>query len=152
LAEAYIQVFLDTIAPNADAGGDMKVSSGTTTHFNATASRDNVGGSGIINYTWTFTYQGRTVTLYDATPAFSFIEKGTYAVTLNVRDRAGNTNSMVITLTSESTDGGGGSAGDFTVLAVALILIIAVVLALIPLLASKRKKKKDEEEEMDADE
>lgn len=156
-AEEYIEVFLDTIAPTAVAGNDTRVDPGTTVHFDGSESSDNPGGSGIVNYTWTIDYQGVPYTRYGVAPSFAFVEKGVCVVTLDVRDRANNTNSIVMTVTVSSSGGDGGtgsaSAGDLTVLILAVVLIVAVVLAILLLILLKRRKKDEtKEKEKDAEE
>ncbi len=68
---------------------------GTSAAFVGSGSTDNVG---IANYTWTFT-DGVAVTLYGVAPTHLFAQPGTYAVTLTVRDKAGNTDTDTMTVT-----------------------------------------------------
>jgi hypothetical protein len=74
--------------PTARAGPDLTVRMGHGVEFNGTAS---TGMGQITNYTWTFLYDGRTVTLHGLAPAFTFERAGTYRVTLNVTDMYGGT-------------------------------------------------------------
>jgi PKD repeat protein len=70
-------------ASNRDGLADLQ-----EVDFNGTAS---TGMGQIANYTWTFTYDGRMVTLHGPAPAFTFERAGTYRVTLNVTDTYGGT-------------------------------------------------------------
>ena len=87
--------------PVADAGVDQTVLSGMSIAFDGGDSTDDFG---ITNYTWTFVYNGTTTTLYGESPGFSFWTGGTYAVTLNVTDMAGqwDTDTVVITVSSQA--------------------------------------------------
>ncbi len=78
---------LDATSPVADAGPDQVVPSGTMVLFNGSGSTDNVG---VVNYTWTFTYNGTPVVLYGVNPTFVFVTPGDYVVILNVLDNASN--------------------------------------------------------------
>ena len=77
----------DTIPPIASAGPDQTVFVGTTVHLNGEGSSDNIG---IVGYTWSFGYNGTNITLIGAHVAFEFDSAGTYEITLNVTDAAGN--------------------------------------------------------------
>ncbi len=77
----------DTIFPAASAGIDQEVVVGATVTLDGSDSTDNVA---ITNYTWTFTYNGSIITLYDVSPQFTYWVPGDYDVTLNVTDAAGN--------------------------------------------------------------
>lgn len=74
---------LDATPPIADAGIDQSVPSGTLVIFDGSGSSDNVG---IVNYSWTFTYDGSPVNLFGVSPSFLFITPGEYDVTLAVMD------------------------------------------------------------------
>lgn len=88
----------DASSPEADAGPDMVVHEGTLVSFDASASTDNFN---IVNYSWTFTFNGTPVSLFDVSPSFNFTLVGNYTVTLTVRDAAGNsdTDTMIVTVT-----------------------------------------------------
>ena len=45
----------------------------------------------IFNYTWTFTYNNHTVSLYGGTPSFVFNIPGNYSITMIITDTCGNT-------------------------------------------------------------
>jgi len=82
--------FPDAERPVAEAGADMAVDENNAVTFNGTASHDNVG---IVNYSWQFSEKQSVVTLYRPLTEYNFAEPGTYSVTLNVTDSAGNTGS-----------------------------------------------------------
>jgi hypothetical protein len=79
--------------------GSTLITKGETAGWRAIGSTDNVG---VVKYTWTFEYDGKTVSLDGPAPTFLFEEAGEYEVTLTVEDAAGNTDSETITLTVES--------------------------------------------------
>jgi len=144
----FAWIFLDTQAPTAEADVDQKVDLGTDVIFDGTGSVDNSGGSGIINYTWAFTYEDDMVILYGSQPQFKFQTRGDYEVVLTVRDRAGNTNtdSMRVTFNADTGSGTSGmSIGGLPVWTVGLLIaIIVIVLALVVFMT---RRKKDEEPE-----
>ncbi len=78
LALAY-----DDSPPTAIAGEDQRVPAGTLVDLDGTASTDD---QGIVNHTWSFSYDGSPVTLYGDRVSFTFLRIGTYDVTLEVRD------------------------------------------------------------------
>ena len=78
----------DITDPIADAGGNLTGFCNEAVKLNGTLSEDNVC---IFNYTWSFPYHSALMMLYGPEPAYIFREAGTYAVTLHVRDMAGNT-------------------------------------------------------------
>ncbi len=88
----------DTVPPVADAGSDKSVVEGATINFDGSASTDNVG---IVNYTWTFTYDDQSITLYGVSPSFKFEIPGAYEVTLTVKDAAGNSDTDTLIITVE---------------------------------------------------
>ena len=79
---------IDITIPVANAGEDVKIETGQTVQFNGTGSTDD---DGVVNYTWTFSYNGKNITLYGVSPSFKFDIDGEYNVTLVVMDAAGNT-------------------------------------------------------------
>ena len=81
------------IIPTAVAGQDVEIELNGTVVFDSSGSLDDMG---IINYTWTFLYDGKQITLTGATPLFRFEISGTYVVTLTVTDAQGNTGTDVI--------------------------------------------------------
>lgn len=87
--------------PVADAGPDQSVLVGATVTFDGSGSSDDV-----TNYTWTFTYDGATETMWDVSPEFVFELAGTYVVTLNVTDEGGlwSTDTVTITVSEPSAE------------------------------------------------
>jgi PKD repeat protein len=84
--------------PVAAAGNDQTVQEGDIVTFNGLGSSDNFA---VVNYTWSFTYDGSPVHLYGASPSFQFLIAGTYVVTLNASDQAGNTGTDTVVVTVE---------------------------------------------------
>ncbi len=75
----------DLAPPVADGGPDRSVDQHATATLDGTASTDDVG---VVNWTWTFPYEGRAVALHGAVVTFTFDVAGTYVVTLTVEDGA----------------------------------------------------------------
>ena len=97
---------IDTTPPNADAGKDIIIHPSETVEFlSHQNSSDNVG---IVNWTWTFHYNGSEKKLFHSVimsslPFFTFDIIGTYIVVLNVTDETGNwaLDTLLVTVTSE---------------------------------------------------
>ena len=87
---------LDITNPVADAGPDVEVDQGETVLFNATGSHDDTG---IINYTWTFRYNGTEFVLFGSRPSFTFHVPGLYTATLRVNDSLNNSDKDFIIVT-----------------------------------------------------
>ena len=86
--------------PVADAAADViAITVGDTVTFDGSGSSADVD-----NYTWTFVYDGATVTLYGETPVFTFDIAGVYTVTLSVSDVEGLTDTDTVTITVEADD------------------------------------------------
>lgn len=129
-------VVLDTEAPVASAGADVRVGLDETVTFNGTGSSDNVG---VVSYQWTFNYNQAGQRLAGASATFTFQLQGTYEVTLTVRDDEGNSasDSLLVTVTSpdggpggDGATGGMGGALPWVALAVALVVVAALALLL----------------------
>ena len=65
-------------------------------YFNTSAYNTDVG---IVNLTWSFQYDGRTVALYGSNPRFTFDIPGNYTITLTLTDELGNVISDTFILT-----------------------------------------------------
>jgi len=145
-AVKYIIIFLDKTPPTADAGNDKEISTGETTNLDARESDDGSAGSGIANYTWTFEYQGETVTLEGELAQFKFENPGTYEVTLTVYDNAGNM----------GTDNLRIKVGDDLVfpwwILLVMALIIVIIILFLLLLRKKRKTEEEQEESIEKEE
>jgi len=85
----------DVTAPTADAGDDQTVDKGCTVTFDGSGSHDAVG---VTDYTWTFSYDGGTVTLFGVSPTYNFSIPGSYTVTLTVKDDGENTDTDAMTV------------------------------------------------------
>jgi len=140
----FAWIFLDTQAPTAEAGVNQKVNLGSDVDFDGTGSSDNSGGSGIVNYTWSFTYEDDIAILYGSQPQFKFEIRGDYEVVLTVIDRVGNTNTDTMRVTFNAGTGAGTPSGEFP-LWVLLLLAAIVVVALLLLILMMKRRKKDEE-------
>lgn len=90
------ELSVDIQPPTADAGPDMAIDQHQTGHFNGTGSRDNVL---IVDYRWTFYYDGNDTSLLGPAPDFLFDLAGVYAAILTVVDRAGLTSSDTVNIT-----------------------------------------------------
>ena len=121
---------LDIATPVADSGKHPVVTEGMVVTFNGSASIDNVA---IVNYTWTFSYNGGTVMLYGVSPTFNFDTAGSYTVTLNVTDGAGNWDTDTIEVTVNEGK---------TVLIVISVLLLVILFLIVLCLAIKPKKLK----------
>jgi PKD repeat protein len=86
---------IDMTAPVANAGSDQTIDEGTQVTFNGSKSSDNIG---CANYTWAFMDRA-PVTLHGVLPAYQFDNPGTFIVTLNVTDAAGNWNTSTVIVT-----------------------------------------------------
>jgi len=86
-ADAMVLTVVDITYPVALAGPDLIADEDKAVKFNATASSDNVG---IVNYTWSFSEGYVTRTLFGETATYIFATPGTYTVTLDIWDAAGN--------------------------------------------------------------
>ena len=86
----------DITPPEVDAGPNQHVDEGAMVTFDGSGSTDNVG---IVDYTWTFT-DVTDVILYGPQPNYLFVNIGTFVVTLNLSDAAGNwnTSTMIVSV------------------------------------------------------
>ncbi|MBI4999994.1 MAG: hypothetical protein HZB92_00485 [Euryarchaeota archaeon] len=90
----------DTENPIANAGRDISTYTSAYTCLDGILSSDNTG---IENYTWSFQYNGSTVSLFGPGPSFVFWTPGNYTVVLNVTDAAGNWATDKVTVTVDAT-------------------------------------------------
>jgi parallel beta-helix repeat protein len=122
-------VTLDTTAPVANAGLDAALDSGGIVLFDGSDSSDDVG---VVNYTWTFTYNGTTRTLYGETPAFKFYTVGNYTVTLTVTDAAGNaaSDTTVVRISSPATENDAKPGSYWWIVIIIVVVVLVVVLML----------------------
>ncbi len=115
----------DDEAPVADAGADQQSEMSIWITLDASDSTDNVG---IIDYTWTFVYNGSMVTLDGIYPKYKFMEHGTYNVTLTVTDEAGNTATDTVEIFIEEGISTSGSGYNWVIVIFVLILILSVII------------------------
>jgi PKD repeat protein len=106
---AEVGFVVDATKPVADAGPDQTVTEDTQVTFDGSGSTDNVG---IVSYTWAFT-DVTPKTLTGKNPNYIFATPGTYTVTLNVTDAAGNwdTDTVIITVSPATPSDGTGQDG-----------------------------------------
>ena len=91
----------DRIPPVADAGLDKEVEQGTVVTLDGGNSTDNVG---IVEYTWSFTYQGAPRSLTGMIVTWEFTVPNEYLVVLTVNDDAGLTSSDDVTILVTDTN------------------------------------------------
>jgi len=91
-------------SPIANGGKDIEVDENTKVQFDASESYDN---KGIVNYTWTFIYEGEEVKLYGPRPQFRFENPCVYMVDLTVIDGDGHVahDQMMVTVEEPVDDG-----------------------------------------------
>ncbi|MCK4757605.1 MAG: right-handed parallel beta-helix repeat-containing protein [Thermoplasmata archaeon] len=127
-SDTLLVVVQDTESPIADAGKDQQTDPNVWITFDGSGSTDNVG---IINYTWTFVYNGSQVNLYGPYPKFRFTQHDTYNVTLTVRDEAGNSDTDTVEIyVKESISPGGSFNWVVVIFVLVLIIAVAVIMAL----------------------
>jgi hypothetical protein len=90
----------DRIPPVADAGPDRTVEQGTVVTLDGSNSTDNVG---IIEFVWSFTYDGAPRSLNGAIVTWDFSIPGVYLVVLTVSDAAGLTVTDDVSITVTDT-------------------------------------------------
>jgi PKD repeat protein len=86
-SDTVVVTVLDVMSPEAVPGDDITIDQGDIASFYGMDSTDNVG---VVEWVWTFTYQGEPVELTGPTATFVFADAGTYTVDLSVTDAAGN--------------------------------------------------------------
>lgn len=86
----------DVTPPTADAGTDQLRMGGELVTLDASASYDDVG---IVNWTWTFDYEGSPVVLWGEIVTFTFWTEDVYNIMLNVTDAAGHWDTDVVQVT-----------------------------------------------------
>jgi len=107
--------------PIAEAGPNQTVTVGDIVVFNGSGSSDD---GGVVNWTWTFSYDGNITELYESQPTFRLDREGVYEVTLVVRDGAGNTASDTMNVTVETAIPEVSNAG----VVVAVVVLCAIML------------------------
>ena len=133
--EVVVHVLPEHAAPTADAGDDQIVTEGDTVTLDGTGSTDD-GGAEALNYTWTFEYDGETVTRYGAEVEFTFDIPGEYDVTLTVEDEDGLADDDTMTVTVEEKSASFIEQYWWTLALAAAIVVVAFALFML-----MRKKK-----------
>jgi len=87
---------IDNDPPEAISQGDVVIDQSENALFDGSDSIDNLQ---IINFSWSFVYDHKTVTLYNENPAFFFEEVGHYLIKLTVLDAAENNNCTYFNVT-----------------------------------------------------
>ncbi|RLF54146.1 MAG: hypothetical protein DRN28_05885 [Thermoplasmata archaeon] len=98
LVEMIGEVGEDVYPPVADAGENVTIIVGESVTLNASGSYDPDPEGEIVNYTWTFQYEGDEVILYGKLVVFSFESEGEYEIILNVTDLSGKSGEDTITI------------------------------------------------------
>jgi len=134
----------DNIPPEANAGPDVTVVSGSSVLFDGKESIDNLD---VIEWTWNFIYDGHEITLSGEKANFTFQREGNYTVRLMVRDLEGNSDEdyMVVTVTESEKDHPSEEREGYTVLLILIILgVIILVSGLVFVVRYKRNGVKEE--------
>jgi PKD repeat protein len=147
--EVVVHVLPENAAPTADAGDDQIITEGDTVTLDGTGSTDD-GGAEALNYTWTFEYDGETVTRYGAEVEFTFEIPGEYDVTLTVEDEDGLTSTDSVTITVEETSATFIEQYWWALAALAAVIVVAAAVVLFMKKGkggapSKKAPKKDED-------
>ncbi len=87
---------MDINPPRADAGPDQTIDEGTLLGFDGRYSFD---CGEIVNYTWSFAYDGADIVLCGLQPSFTFDVPGIYLVELTVMDAVGHSDSDTMNVT-----------------------------------------------------
>ena len=127
-------VTIDSGPPSADAGPDQTVDVGTLVRFDGDLSFDDVE---IVNYTWSFEVGGEGKEIFGASPSWEFSEKGTYVVTLTVRDSVGQTDTDTMSVTVEGEKTGGRTLADYWWVAPIVVVVVALAVALLLFMRKK---------------
>jgi PKD repeat protein len=113
--------------PVADAGDDAEVQTGEEIQLDGSGSTDD---GEMVNYTWTFEYDGQTEVLYGETAEFVFDVEGVYSVNLTVTDDQGakGYDEVDITVTRRAAVSDLALYAALTALAVGIVAVAAFVL------------------------
>jgi hypothetical protein len=134
----------DTTPPAVTASADhLTAVVGTPVTFVGAATDGGIPVNDPSRFTWTFTYDGTLKSLSGFSPSFVFEKPGSYAVTLSVRDAAGNvgTSELTVTVTNAAPSNTTTTGGDLTVPLLVLLLVGAGVVGFIVM----RRKGADKE-------
>jgi PKD repeat protein len=108
-----ITVIVRDITAPVPVANDIVVDEDLPVSFDGTGTTDNGPAFPLgAQYLWSFEEGERTVNLFGVTPLYIFRDPGTYHVTLTVRDQAGNSASVNITVTVNDLTSPMAEAGD----------------------------------------
>ena len=79
------KLIFDSVPPIAEAGDDVTIDQHQSVELNGSRSSDNLQ---VVNWTWTFRYNGSDVALYGPVRSFRFDVAGRYSIALSVTDLA----------------------------------------------------------------
>ena len=96
LGPIRVVAVMDNDAPRADAGSDRVMDQSTNITLDGGASTDNIG---IVNYVWSFIYDGKPNIYFGKAVTLQFNISGVYNITLNVTDGVGNFDADTVRIT-----------------------------------------------------
>ena len=100
--DAFItKIHTDIVPPTAEAGEDIDTDIGTEIMLSVESSSDDFI---VVHYRWTFETDDGTMELHGQTVFYEFDDAGTYEVSLNVSDGAGNWYIDTLTVTVKDTE------------------------------------------------
>jgi len=99
----------DNDPPTARAGVDLLLEMNADVIFDATSSTDNIG---IVEYSWSFSYDGVEIELTGKLEGFTFEIPGKYVITLTVSDDEGNWAKDTLNITVVDDSKPSADAGD----------------------------------------
>jgi len=112
-ATDQMMVTVRDITPPVPVTDDVEVDEDIPVSFDATGTTDNHPSFPLgASYLWTFEERGRTVNLHGVTPLYIFRDPGIFVVNLTVRDAAGNSASIDVTVTVADLTAPVAEAGD----------------------------------------
>ncbi len=97
-----IRTPVDFESIEADAGGDVTIEQHESVQFRASNSSDVLYP--IVNYSWSFFYNGSNITLFGNEPEFMFHSAGAYVITLTVVNSRGHTDDDTVIVTVLDTE------------------------------------------------
>jgi len=114
---------MDTIAPSARISKLTEIRSGETVVLDGTTSSDNID---IVSYQWIIEGGGELTNLTGPVVEIIFHKSGSYNVTLEVKDAAGNVDVFSTTVEVESSESGWGGVPAWA-LVVAIVVLLSVI-------------------------
>lgn len=139
MGEDTVQVrVLDVHAPIALVWFEerpMKADAGDEVWFDGSNSTDNVG---IVEWTWTFEYKGKTIVLEGPQTIYTFNEPGKYRVEFKVEDAAGHSSTETFKVNVRDPDAIEGPGPLF--IALMVTLVVAAVGSIVVVVWYRRRK------------